>query len=255
VTKDTSATESTLLIQKDVEAPAVNEEAAATTEQEDTETPSAITAIPVITQEDKDSGFRTMSIFTVVLVLVAPCIGFGLAYAIYVISPSSYDAKIAAVKKQDMHWVFAAAVVVARTVAFLNFYPMILKSQVMSGKAGNLRANMYIFKVLSPDAALSLPVVLEDEGDLGRYNRANRSLHHFTENMGFFVVGLYLAGTCFPAPTFVLACIFGLGRVVHQVGYSSEKGYGNHGAGFALAQLATLILEGLLILVAAKGFF
>ena len=33
VTKDTSATESTLLIQKDVEAPAVNEEAAATTEQ------------------------------------------------------------------------------------------------------------------------------------------------------------------------------------------------------------------------------
>ena len=44
----------------------------------------------------------------------------------------------------------------------------------------------------------------------------------------------------------------GIGRIVHQVGYSS--GYGSHGAGFAIAALASGVLEGLLFLTAASGF-
>lgn len=32
-------------------------------------------------------------------------------------------------------------------------------------------------------------VVLEEEGDIGKYNRANRSMHHFIENVVGFTVG------------------------------------------------------------------
>lgn len=44
--------------------------------------------------------------------------------------------------------------------------------------SGNLRANMMIYKQLgSKDGQY---VVLETEGPVGCYNRANRSLFHFT---------------------------------------------------------------------------
>ena len=72
---------------------------------------------------------------------------FGLAFAIYAGASTYYDLKIATLG--DMKWAYGAAIVFSRLTFFLNAFPMILKSQVMGGKAGNLRANMYIYKVLS----------------------------------------------------------------------------------------------------------
>ena len=65
------------------------------------------------------------------------------------------------------------------------------------------------------------------------------------------LAGLVLSGSVFPFPTFVCTCVFGVGRILHQVGYSS--GYGNHGLGFMFAMLATLTMEGMCILVALAG--
>jgi hypothetical protein len=45
----------------------------------------------------------------------------------------------------------------------------------MAQDAGNLRANMYIFKVLHANDATAGRVVLDEEGAVGEYNRANRS--------------------------------------------------------------------------------
>lgn len=61
-------------------------------------------------------------------------------------------------------------------MAWVNLYPTVLKARIMKG--GNPRANMYIYKVFGPQEYL---VFLEEEGDIGRYNRANRSLHHLIE--------------------------------------------------------------------------
>ena len=121
-------------------------------------------------------------------------------------------------------------------------YPMIWKSQVMRGKSGNLRANMYLFKATG-DGASPNAVVMDTDGVAGSYNRANRSMHHFGENVPAFLATAFVASPIWPVPVFCLTVIYAIGRVMHQVGYSN-KGYGGHGAGFGLATLAQLTLTG-----------
>jgi len=185
--------------------------------------------------------------------VVPVAIGFAIANGIYKYgSTDKYDKKIAGIVAEEAHWLYLAAVVFGRLVAIINMIPMVWKDRVMTMKSGNLRANMYVYKAIG-DKAGENAVVLEDSGDLGGYNRANRSLHHMVENMGLFVVALALAGAVFPFPVFVLTCMFAIGRVMHQVGYTT--GYGGHGMGFMISNMiASNALEGLCLLVALKGF-
>ena len=131
--------------------------------------------------------------------------------------------------------------------------------QQVRGNSGNLRANMYVYRVSSPDHADTStesagalgPVVLEEGGDVGKYNRANRSLHHYIENLPPFLLGMPLCAYVFPAATFVLTCLFAVGRVAHQLGYT--RGYGGHGAGFGIALLCTCVQDGLLLTAALSA--
>jgi uncharacterized membrane protein YecN with MAPEG domain len=120
----------------------------------------------------------------------------------------------------------------------------------MKPKSGNIRANSLIYKVIG-NGNHKNAVVLNDEGDIGKYNRANRSLNHFVENSIPFILSILLGGYVYALPTFVLTIIFFIGRVIHQYGYA-EKGYGGHAPGFGLILLSTEILNGLLLLVAIK---
>jgi len=79
---------------------------------------------------------------------------------------------------------------------------------------GNIRANMYFYKNIG-DKAPGNAVVLQDTGDAGAYNRANRSVHHMIENFGAVVAGFGLVGgalvcvclrVSFPLPR---ACVLG----------------------------------------------
>ena len=151
---------------------------------------------------------------------------------------------------------------------FINFYPATLKSAAMDGKPdGNMRANLYLFKVSKETPKSSMaplenlvpkkpvtypPVILEDEGAAGMYNRANRSLHHFVENVPGFIMIYALAAFVFPFVAMVCAITFAVGRCLHQSGYT--KGYGKHARGFALSILSTATLEGLVLVCVLKGF-
>ena len=129
---------------------------------------------------------------------------------------------------------------------------MVYKGRVMRGKDGNLRANMQIFKLAGEDAPVNA-VVLNEEGDVGCYNRANRSLNHFVENAGGMFMSVLLNSYVFAFPAFVCTCIFAIGRVLHQTGYS-KGGYGKHGIGFGLSAIATEAMNGMLLFTALKGF-
>jgi hypothetical protein len=187
--------------------------------------------------------------------LAARIIGFAIGLAIYKLGESGYATKIAALPA-DAAWLYLSACVLGWVTHFVNFFPMFYKQQ-LTGMRGNVRANMYIYttvqEAMTDDDADNNLVLLVEDGPLGAYNRANRSLHHYTENTWPVVVCMLLAGQCFPVPTFVLLLVFALGRVVHQVGYA-ESGYGGHGAGFGIALLATLALEGLVLVVAVCKF-
>merc|ERR1740130_306665 len=134
---------------------------------------------------------------------VAPCImtaiGFGIAFAVYKSgSTAIYDAKIQSVASNGMAYCYLSAWVFARLVSVLNFYPMRYKSRVMRSKSGNLRVNQFIYKLVGEGAGENA-VVLADDGDHGRYNRANRSLNHFLENAGGMMLALILCSYVFAA--------------------------------------------------------
>ena len=130
---------------------------------------------------------------------------------------------------------------------------MRFKAGIMSGKAGNLRANMFIYKLATDTAEEGSAVVMHSEGDLGRYNRANRSIYHYLENSLGIIASLPLSFFLFPLPTFVALGAFCLGRIVYQLGYTA-KGYGGHGPGFLLDRLATMTISGLMVVAYYKTF-
>ena len=205
----------------------------------------------------KGDKFATGQRPSYMMVIVAPVIiqmlGVGGAYAIFTYAgKTDFAVKMAQITAAGLHWIYAAAGLLAFTVRFVNFFPMASKSLVMSGALRsdvgiNVRSNPFIYQVVGKQT----PVVFDNEGWAGAYNRANRSLHHMIENISAVLVNLILAGYVFPFPTFVCIGVFCLGRIVHQVGYTS--GYGGHGTGFALATLSSTTLEGLSILVALYG--
>merc|ERR1719231_520724 len=129
---------------------------------------------------------------------------------------------------------------------------MTYKARILPRGAGNVRANMYLYKAIGKAASADTTVVLHDEGDEGRYNRANRSLHHFTESAATTVGAVCLAGFVYPFAAFVAAVVLAGGALVHQVGYA-EGGYGKHGRGFLMRLATGLVLEGMLLTAALQA--
>eukprot|EP00435_Cladocopium_sp_Y103_P049804 s1468_g15.t1 len=130
--------------------------------------------------EDFDAGKNIAMVS--VLLTVPRLIGFGIAFAIYKFGATAkYDSQLKTFGKEDGYgWLYLAVYLFSVVVSFVNLFPMYYKGKVMKGDAGNLRANMFIYTV---DDGSNKHVVLEEEGGIGEYNRANRSLGHFVENV------------------------------------------------------------------------
>merc|ERR1712048_259273 len=108
----------------------------------------------------------------------------------------------------------------------LNLLPMYWKSAIMPGNAGNLRSNMQIFKVNLVGTQKQYPyVVMEEDGDVGKYNRANRALHHFAENAIVLTGQVIAAGLVFPFPVFCITLVYAIVRIWYQIAYATG-GYG-----------------------------
>ena len=206
--------------------------------------------LPDMSAEERDAGSAKTKRTLAIMMCAVPAIGLGLAAAVDAAIGHNSD-QLDAMGVNNTHYTFLTAWVFSLGVVFLNMYPMVWKSRVMRGKSGNLRANMYIFKQAG-DGAPANAVVLDTDADAGSYNRANRSLHHFTENMAGFLVTFYLDSQIWPVATFVITLLYVAGRILHQVGYAN-KGYGGHGAGFGVAVLTQAILSGFCLLAFIKA--
>jgi len=176
------------------------------------------------------------------LLTVPRLIGLGFALLIYYPMKETYDARMGVLKgvTVDMGtgYLYVALALFSFLTSFLNFFPMIFKSQVMPGNAGNLRSNMIIYKVNVPDGAAEFPaVVLEEEGDVGKYNRANRALHHFSENGLAVALNIFAGGAVFGLPVMCLTAVYVIARIWYQIAYA-VGGYGmgccKHGVPFTI---------------------
>jgi len=189
--------------------------------------------------------------------IVSRPIGIGIAFAIYYLGGTvAYDANAKLAFNADGAgngaYVFFSAVIFSFLTFWLNFYPMIPKARVML-KDKNIRTNMYIYKVNEVNTVnMNMPrVILDEEGDCGKYNRANRSMHHFTEYAAACAFTAICASFVFPFPVFILMIILATGRLWHQFSYSNS-GYGAHAGGFMLFMVAYVTLEMLALLAGIK---
>ena len=139
---------------------------------------------------------------------------FGFAYLVYFYgSKTNYDGTINAMKSSDGGYLYLAAYIFSRLVNFLNFYPMQFKGEATkSGEYG--MENQYIYKVKGENAPTG-DVILESEGTVGNYNRANRTTHHFAENSISIPLSAMLAGQVFPFPVFIYMCLIFVGRIAY----------------------------------------
>ena len=160
--------------------------------------------------------------------------------------------RIAKLVDGEQGWTHLAAAVLALVTGWINTYPMMYKHMIMRTTSGNLRANMMIYKQSGVDASKSGYVLLETQGPVGSYNRANRSLTHFVENSIPMALLIVLCGDVFPFPTFVLTVLFAIGRMLHQSAYAAI-GYGAHGLGFAISDCSKMAATMLCVFAADKS--
>eukprot|EP00457_Paulinella_chromatophora_P014608 gb/GEZN01015059.1/.p1 GENE.gb/GEZN01015059.1/~~gb/GEZN01015059.1/.p1 ORF type:complete len:232 (-),score=25.56 gb/GEZN01015059.1/:187-882(-) len=222
--------------------------------KEDSHLLSAVASdgLSAMTASERNEGEHKARRMVFIMWIVQPLFGLCVACAINKFGNTAlYAEKTHQVIANGMVYFLLSTVVISRLVAWLNLYPMIYKSRVMKSAARNIRANMIIYEMIGNNVPAGKVVMVED-GDCGVYNRANRSMHHFNENLGGFLATLLPATFIYPFPAFVLVCLYALGRVLHQVGYT--KGYGSHGLGFGLSNMvAGGTLEGLVWLAILKS--
>ena len=178
-------------------------------------TTNAKTGLPEI-DEGTRAKFSTLSgLGAFIFPAVSTAIGYGLAYLIYTYGDTSkYDSRRDICKSYDLEWLLLSLIIFALIVVWINMYPMRFKERFM-GRKGNLRANMFIYKLATDQSGEGSAVVLNEDGDIGCYNRGNRSVHHFLENSLPFVGAMPITFFLYPIPAFVLLCLFCFGRVIH----------------------------------------
>lgn len=201
--------------------------------------------MPIISSSEKEAGWALSCKMLVGFPVVGTAIGCAAASFILANADPS---KIAGANA----YACASGFVFTRLVSWLNTYPMLYKSQVMKTSSANLRANQLVYEQIG-EGASSGKVVMVEGGACGQYNRANRSLHHAIETVMPFLLSIPIVSEIVPFTGFVLTSVFALGRVLHQIGYSTQKGYGVHAPGFLLATISTEIMGGLMLLTALKG--
>ena len=175
-------------------------------------------------------------------------VGYGIAQRLYKEGETDfYDEKIKLVREYDLHLACLAIIVFGITNTFLAYYPFFHKEVLNHFRLENLnfRTNSFIYKLATKKEGEGSAVILYEDGDLGRYNRANRSIYNFLENSLPIIAATPLAFFMFPHPAFQCVCAYAFGRFIYQIGYT-YGGFLFHLPGFFLDRFATFTMLSLL---------
>ena len=73
---------------------------------------------------------------------------------------------------------------------------------------------MFIYRKATDVKGIHPAIVLNQKGDIGKYNRANLSIHHFIQDSLPLIASLPISFYLFSLPTFVLMSIFFVGLIL-----------------------------------------
>mmetsp|Transcript_62170 Transcript_62170/g.98147 ORF Transcript_62170/g.98147 Transcript_62170/m.98147 type:complete len:222 (-) Transcript_62170:62-727(-) len=179
-------------------------------------------------------------------------IGFGIGYAVYRFGATAkYDAKIDILAKQDLGWVYLG-------FAATKFTHLAINTNLgMRRKEARINVpDQQVYKVHLGTQAKSMKlelgyVLMEQDGVLGAFNRAQRALQLYLENLPHFLASFFVAGYVFPFPTFVTGMCIACSRTAGAIGYTTDPN--GRMAGGMFSSLMTTVLEGFIVLAGAKA--
>jgi len=172
----------------------------------------------------------------------------GVAVAYFAIYPATAtaDAKIATVASLDLGWVYLGAFVMKVGILVIGI------------NLGGARAaakvevpDQQCYQVKGAEGSKLGYVLMETEGEIGAFNRAQRALQNFGETFPLFVIMYLLASFVFPFYAFVVCCCYMAAKAIMAVGYTSSAD-GRMG-GTMLSLVANCILEGMVLMVGVKA--
>ena len=211
------------------------------------------TGLVRLTDEEKAKKGLIFNIGKVVIPCLLVSISVGIGFAIHEwFDTALYESRIALLKEYDMQWACLGAVIFYCTVIWLNIYVIDRKAKYSHGEK-NLSPNFFIYSFANQNSFESSAVILNEEGDIGKYNRGNRSIQYFIETNLSILVLLPITAFVYPTPSLVGFIIYCLGRIVYQIGYANF-GFGGHFPGFGLDRTSSAIFIGLTIVATYKGF-
>lgn len=188
---------------------------------------NAETGLPII--KDPEAASKKQCMVAPVFYIIPRLVGTLIALAIYLPNKTTYDKRIVSINKLvdpglELGYLYLAAGVFCFLGWVLNTLPTVFKSKVMPNNAGNLRSNMLIYKVNTTTGKTPY-VVMEEDGHVGEYNRANRALFHFTENVIPLLPCILLSGLILSKAVLVLVSVYAAARIWYQLAYTIG-GYG-----------------------------
>eukprot|EP00930_Biecheleria_cincta_P061582 TRINITY_DN47148_c0_g1_i1.p1 TRINITY_DN47148_c0_g1~~TRINITY_DN47148_c0_g1_i1.p1 ORF type:complete len:232 (-),score=33.06 TRINITY_DN47148_c0_g1_i1:81-722(-) len=174
-------------------------------------------------------------------------IGFGIGYAVYKLGATAkYDAKIDTLAKQDLGWIYLGLVASKLTFVTINTNLGIRR------KAAKVNVpDQHVYQVHTGSKPALGYVLMESQGVLGAFNRAQRALQNYLEALPNYLATFFAAGYVFPFPTFITSIIFGASRMAAAIGYTAEPN--GRMAGNIFGTLLQDILQGFIILAGVKA--
>ena len=181
---------------------------------------NSATGLPMVSEEDKIKRSRMLLIYVPITIIIFQGIGFGVACLIHFFGDdgNEYERRISIARDNEMGWGFLTVFIWGMCIWIVNVYPEYYKAKILI--PGNNWANVFIYQLATEDPNTSSAVVLQTEGDIGKYNRAHRGLYHFVENSSSVVLALPFCLFIYAFPSFVLGTVYAVGRIVYSIGYT-----------------------------------
>merc|ERR1712194_316025 len=193
------------------------------------------------------TAYPPLPVFVLYIILFGGYVLIGLPIAWQIHqrgNTAKYERVTELVGSYDLGYLYAAAVVLKVG------YIIIITNLGTARKASKVNVpDQQVYKVYTPPGSAQMGYVLmETEGNLGKFNRAQRAFQTYVEQAPLVFLFFMLAGLVYPFPVFVLVCLYTFCRVVMAIGYTRQPN--GRVAGNSLSKICIGVAEGFVLMIA-----